>query len=64
MTNKICEFILLIFYWALCGIAIGVVIVNGLKDGLDIALLVCIFIQVLLRTFISAITLLNKENKK
>lgn len=61
MKNKIYEFVMLILHCVLYGIAIGFVIFNGLKDGLDIALLIGISILLIARVFSATITLLDKE---
>lgn len=61
MKNKIYEFVMLILQCVLYGIAIGFVIFNGLKNALDIALLVGISILLIARVFSATITLLDKE---
>ena len=64
MKDKIYEFIMLILYWVLYGVAIGCVILNGFQDSIQILWFVCISILVIARTFSAAITLLNKEQEK
>lgn len=61
MKDKIYEFIMLILYWVLYGIAIGCVIVEGFQYRLQIGWFVCITILVIARTFSAIITLLDKE---
>ena len=61
MKYKIYEFIMLILYWVLYGIAIGCVIFNGLQGSIQIVWFICISILVIARTFSAAITLLTKE---
>lgn len=66
MKYKIYEFIMLILYWVLYGIAIGCVIFNGLQDSIQFIWFVCISILVIARTFSATITLLvnEQENEK
>jgi hypothetical protein len=63
MKDKTYEVVMLILHCVLYGIAIGFVIFNGLKDGLDIALLVGISILLIGRVFSATITLLDKGNE-
>ena len=63
MKDKIYEFVMLILQCVLYGFAIGFVIFNGLKDGIDIALFVGISILLITRVFSATKTLLDEENK-
>ena len=63
MKYKIYEFVMLILYWVLYGIAIGCVIFNGLQDSIQFIWFVCISILVIARTFSATITLLDKEQE-
>ena len=64
MKYKTYEFIMLILYWVLYGMAIGVIICNGFKDALELMWFVCLSIFIIARTFSATITLLDKESKK
>lgn len=61
MKDKIYEFIMLILYWVAYGIAIGVIIVEGLQDSIQIMYFVSISILAIARTVSAVITLLDKE---
>ena len=63
MKNKIYEFIMLILYLLLYGIAIGCLIVKGFQDSIQIVYFVSVSILVIARTFSATITLLNKEQQ-
>ena len=63
MKYKIYEFIMLILYWVLYGIAIGCIIFNGLQDNIQIVWFICISILVIARTFTATITLLTEEKE-
>lgn len=64
MKNKIYEFVMLILYWVLYGIAIGCLIFEGFQNAIQITWFVCISILVIGRTFSAVISLLTKESRK
>lgn len=59
MKDKIYEFVMLIIYWVLYGVAIGIVICTGFQNDLQIVLFVLVSAQVLLRTFSAIVVLLD-----
>lgn len=63
MKDKIYEFVTLMLYCILYGIAIGRIIFFGIKDALEFALFVWVSILVIVRVFSATITLLKKENE-
>ena len=62
MKDKIYEFVMLILYCVLYGIAIGCLIFEGFQDAIQIIWFVCLSILVIARTFSATITLLDEDN--